>query len=86
MIRNTLSINEGCDRDRASTVRSDPDIRACDDPCHVDGNCFPWIEDMAQAQKTMDGLLDLSWPACLRSVARGLNPAHEEMFHRNPMD
>jgi len=50
------------------------------------GNCFPWIEDMDRAQEMMDHLLDLSWPAFLRSVACRLNPAHEEMFHRYPMD
>lgn len=57
-----------------------------DMPYRRDGNCFPWIEDMAQAQRTMDGLLDLSWPTCLQSVARRLNPTHEEMFQLYPMD
>ncbi|MBM3334029.1 hypothetical protein FJY63_05150 [Candidatus Sumerlaeota bacterium] len=43
-------------------------------------NCFPWIEDVAAAQRLMDVQLRTAWPDTLRDIARRLNPAHEEMF------
>jgi hypothetical protein len=45
-----------------------------------DDNCFPQIEDVAQAQRLMDRQLRISWPKALQRVARQLNPAHGRMF------
>lgn len=43
-------------------------------------NCFTKIDDVKQAQDLLDEQLRLSWPSHLRRIARGLNPAHAEMF------
>lgn len=43
-------------------------------------NCFPWIEDVAEAQRLMDEQLRVAWPKTLQAIARRLNPAHEAMF------
>ena len=43
------------------------------------GNCFPWIEDLAAAQRLMDEQLKTAWPTMLETIARRLNPAHVEM-------
>jgi hypothetical protein len=43
-------------------------------------NCFPWIEDVAAAQRLMTAQLQTAWPEALRTIARRLNPAHEQMF------
>ena len=34
-----------------------------------DGNCFPWIEDIAAAQELMDKQLESNWPAMLNRMA-----------------
>jgi hypothetical protein len=49
-------------------------------------NCFPWIEDISQAQEMMNGLLALSWPTFLNTVTRRINPRHDQIFRRYPMD
>jgi hypothetical protein len=43
-------------------------------------NCFPWIDDVAKAQKLMKRQLRISWRKAMDGVVRRLNPAHEEMF------
>ncbi len=43
-------------------------------------NCFPWVEDVAKAQRLSDELLKMDWPSALKPVARRLNPAHEKML------
>ncbi len=48
-------------------------------------NCFPWIEDFAEAQSMMDGLLELNWPCFLNGIASQLNPAAETMFASFPV-
>lgn len=45
-------------------------------------NSFSWIEDFAEAQRLMDGLLKLNWPRFLDGVAEQLNPAAPTMFQR----
>jgi hypothetical protein len=39
-----------------------------------DGNCFPWIEDVAKAQKLMVGQLRTDWPKFLDRLAFGSCP------------
>lgn len=39
------------------------------------GNCFPWIADVAAAQRLMDAQLETNWPALLDSLALGMCPA-----------
>jgi hypothetical protein len=40
-----------------------------------DDNCFPWIEDVAAAQKLMNGMLKLRWQQLLDGLAQQINPA-----------
>lgn len=49
------------------------------------GNCFPWIEDWARAQRLMDRQLRTEWPKNLEPIARQLNPVHGEIFARYPL-
>jgi hypothetical protein len=44
------------------------------------GNCFPWIENFAEAQRLMDEQLSTDWPAALNGIATMLNPIHAEIF------
>jgi hypothetical protein len=43
-------------------------------------NCFPWIEDFAEAQRLMDQQLSTNWAEELNGIAAMLNPIHEEIF------
>jgi len=45
-----------------------------------DDNCFPWIEDIDQAQRLMNRQLRISWPQALARIARQLNPVHGRIF------
>jgi hypothetical protein len=45
-------------------------------------NCFPWIEDYAEAQRLMDQQLSTNWPEELNRIAARLNPIHEQIFER----
>src|SRR5215471_15918044 len=47
---------------------------------HRHDNCFPWIEDVAKAQKLMNRQLNISWPKAMARVRQRLNPAHAPMF------
>jgi hypothetical protein len=49
------------------------------------GNCFPWIEDWARAQRLMDQQLRTAWPKVLKPIARQLNPVHEQIFAKYPL-
>lgn len=49
-------------------------------------NCFSWIDDYAWAQRLMDEQLRVSWPLWLDGVARQLNPIHEQIFARFPVN
>ena len=44
------------------------------------GNCFPWIENFAEAQRLMEQQLSTDWPEALNGIATMLNPVHEEIF------
>lgn len=48
-------------------------------------NCFVWLEDPVATQRLMDEQLRVAWPDLLDEVARGLNPAHAEMFAARPL-
>lgn len=45
-----------------------------------EGNCFPWIEDVERAQRTLSRQTRLAWSRHLDRIARRLNPAHGRMF------
>jgi hypothetical protein len=49
-------------------------------------NCFTWLDDPKLAQRLMDEQLRTDWPTALGEVARWLNPLHELIFWRSPMD
>lgn len=49
-------------------------------------NCFTWLENPALAQRLMDEQLQLAWPIVLQSIARSINPLHDEIFEAWPMD
>lgn len=46
------------------------------------GNCFPWIEDFAAAQKLMQEQQQTCWPKVLGRIAQRLNPLQEQIFTR----
>jgi hypothetical protein len=43
-------------------------------------NCFPWLEDVEQAQRLMDEQLRMEWAQALDRIALRLNPAHATLF------
>jgi hypothetical protein len=43
-------------------------------------NCFPWIEDFAEAQRLMEEQLSTNWTVALNEIAAMLNPIHEAIF------
>jgi len=47
-------------------------------------NCFPWVENLAQAQQLFDQQLQANWPALLGDLAQAVNPLHGEIFARYP--
>lgn len=49
-------------------------------------NCFVWVEDWARAQQLLDQQLRADWPELLDQAARRLNPHHEELFSKLPVD
>lgn len=49
-------------------------------------NCFTWLDDPRYAQRVMTRQLATDWPRELTAIARLLNPAHEAIFERLPMD
>ena len=49
-------------------------------------NCFSWLENPAEAQRLMELQLRSSWPDLLHDISRMLNPIHEELFPRFPVD
>jgi len=48
-------------------------------------NCFPWVSDWKQAQRLMDTQLQADWPQLLDQMAADLNPLHDEIFRRFPV-
>lgn len=49
-------------------------------------NCFPWVEEWARAQQLMDGQLKVDWPRLLDEIAGQLNPIHDEVFAKYPLN
>jgi hypothetical protein len=49
-------------------------------------NCFTSLASPAIAQSLMDEQLQCDWPGELGTIARTLNPIHEEVFAASPMD
>lgn len=48
-------------------------------------NCFPWVADWGQAQQLMNTQLQAQWPELLDGIAHLLNPIHDEIFARFPI-
>jgi hypothetical protein len=48
-------------------------------------NCFPWVADWEQAQRLMNTQLQADWPELLSAIACRLNPIHNEIFQRFPL-
>ena len=48
-------------------------------------NCFTWLEDAERAQRLMHQQVQSNWPELLDDIARSLNPRHETMFAKFPM-
>ena len=48
-------------------------------------NCFPWVSNWDQAQRLMDKQLQVAWPKMLDQFVDLLNPIHDEIFERFPM-
>ena len=48
-------------------------------------NCFPWVADWGQAQQLMNTQLQAKWPELLHGIAHLLNPIHDEIFARFPI-
>jgi hypothetical protein len=49
-------------------------------------NCIVWVENWRRAQELLDQQLHTHWPELLKRIARLLNPRHEELFARLPLD
>jgi len=49
-------------------------------------NCFVWVEDWRRAQQLLDEQLRTDWAELLNSIGRRLNPRHEELFARFPLE
>lgn len=49
-------------------------------------NCFTWLGNPELAQRLMNEQLATDWPVVLGEIARSLNPRHEMIFWRWPMD
>ena len=49
-------------------------------------NCFIALDNPALAQRLMTEQLDTNWPAELKTIARTLNPLHDDIFNASPMD
>jgi len=50
------------------------------------GNCFVWIEDYQEAQRLMEIQLQTCWAELLNSFAKQLNPIHQSIFERYPVE
>lgn len=49
------------------------------------GNCLVAVENWTQAQQLLDQQLRTDWPTVLSNIAKDLNPAHEQIFARDPI-
>jgi hypothetical protein len=50
------------------------------------GNCFPWVEDWEQAQSLLTEQLKTDWAGALGRIGKNLNPLHEQIFSKDPVD
>lgn len=50
------------------------------------GNCFPWVEDWKRAQSLLTQQLRTGWAGVLGRIAKNLNPIHEQIFSKHPVD
>jgi hypothetical protein len=50
------------------------------------GNCFPWVENWKHAQSLLSEQLKTGWPGVLGKIATDLNPIHEQIFSKHPVD
>jgi hypothetical protein len=48
-------------------------------------NCFTWVENWEKAQQLLRQQLQTDWVELLDGIARGLNPLHEEIFAKLPL-
>lgn len=49
-------------------------------------NCFPWLANVARAQRLMDEQLNLAWPTALEILRFKAHPIHEEIFAPSPVE
>jgi hypothetical protein len=49
-------------------------------------NCFPWISHWQRAQELADAQRQVDWPKLLGEMAGNLNPFHQEIFEKFPLD
>jgi len=49
------------------------------------GNCFPWVQEWAEAQRLLTSQLRSDWPKLLDGLAEQLNPQHRTMFENYPL-
>lgn len=62
------------------------DLRSHRSRCKQADNCFTWLANPSLAQQLMDKQLETEWPKELTTIARRLNPLHEEIFEPCPID
>ena len=48
-------------------------------------NCFSWIKNLPKAQELMNQQLETNWPQILNPIVQTLNPLHNQIFKRIPM-
>jgi len=49
-------------------------------------NCFTHLDDLPPAQELFDLQLKTDWPATLDAIARQVNPVHQKIFCKCPVD
>jgi hypothetical protein len=49
-------------------------------------NCFSWIKNLPKAQDLMDQQLKTNWPQMLKPIVHTLNPLHNQIFKRIPLE
>lgn len=55
-------------------------------PYQKQDNCFVWVKDWKRAQQLLDQQLHTDWEGLLKPMARRLNPHHQELFARLPLE
>jgi len=48
-------------------------------------NCFSWVKNLSKAQELMNQQLETNWPQILNPIVRTLNPFHDQIFKRIPL-